>query len=31
MQMENSEDIKETKQLEQFHFATFSVPVQCPV
>lgn len=30
-QMENLEGIKETKQLEQFHFTTFTVPVQCPV
>lgn len=29
--MENLEGIKETKQLEQFHFTTFTVPVQCPV
>lgn len=29
--MENLEGIKETKQIEQFHFNTFSVPVQYPV
>lgn len=30
-QTENSEGIKETKQLKKFHFTTFSVPVKCPV